>query len=304
MVEEKLRNADNLLRNAGGNKQQYGFALVAYHGAIEDFFRQELAAEIARLEEGLNGRRSGWGDLIRLWEAKRHLAYEDKKRIQNQNARRQIIGHGAYLEVEQAEAEAYGDFVKYFIKQNSSSRHSYTIPPAPKPEPARPTAVVLPQPVSTKGGSCVKRLATLVVGFVLVIIVYIWTSRSLLNNTIMRDGRALLEVFQEEMDDAEPADAVELFSENDSNKNDPDQTAPTLPATKRSGEDEVTRIRVSGSSNVRSGPGTDFDIVGTAYDAEEFEVIETDENGNWYKIELENGAEGWLGSSRAVKISP
>ncbi len=301
MVEEKLQNADNLIRNAGGNKQQYGFALLAFHGAIEDFFRQELAAEVTKLEEGLKGRRAGWVDLLNLWEAKRHLAYEDKKRIQNHNARRQIIGHGAYLEVERAEAEAYGDFVKYFIKQNSSSPQSYKIPSHPKPEPPRRTAVAKPGRVPNKGASCIKRLILMVVALVLIIVVYLWSSFSLLKNTIRLDGRSMLEVFEEEYFPSEPADAVDASPESVNKNGEP---ATTNPTSTRSSHDEAVRIRVSGDSHVRSGPGTDFEIVGTAYDAEEFEVIEIDENESWYKIKLENGQEGWLGSSRAVKISP
>ncbi|RMF93533.1 MAG: SH3 domain-containing protein, partial [Nitrospinota bacterium] len=51
---------------------------------------------------------------------------------------------------------------------------------------------------------------------------------------------------------------------------------------------EVSGVRV----NVRAGPGTEYDIVATASRGERYPILE--EAGNWYKIRLKDGGEGWI----------
>lgn len=316
MVEEKLQNADNLLKNAAGSKQQYGFALMAYHGAIEDFFRQEMAAEIAELEEGLNGRKSGWLDLIKLWEQKHILTYEDKKKILNQNSKRQVVSHGGYLEVTRAEAEAYGSFVKYFIEQNSASRRSYRVTPTPTPEPrpVRPTAVANPPVLSTSRSSCLRRLliATIVIG--LLIGGCYWSGLIFLNylDTNTENGGTEAEVLPEKTVEVfDPTVEVEAAPTQtlesvpvDENKTTPSGAPTSSSANDSDHADTVPEIRVIGNSYVRSEPNADSEIIGTVLNAEVYKIIETSADGNWYKIELAEGQAGWLGSTRASRISP
>lgn len=64
------------------------------------------------------------------------------------------------------------------------------------------------------------------------------------------------------------------------------------------------QIRVRNVSNVRDGPGTTFEIVGTAAADATFIVLETNAEQTWYKIQLENGREGWIGSSRVERLAP
>lgn len=311
MVEEKLRNADSLLKNAAGNKQQYGFALMAYHGAIEDFFRQELAAEIAELESGLSGRKSGWLDLIKLWEQKHILAYEDKKKILNQNSKRQIVSHGGYFEVERLEAEAYGNFVKYFIEQNSSSRRSYRVTPTPEPRPVRPTAVANPPAPLARNTSCLKRFVVVLAIIILLIAGFFWTVLNVLNNIETLDGKSGLEAFQEQVMDSEPAEETPVAPDEDNKIPSP---ASAFPGFANEDDEPIVQetavpksavqIRVVGNSYVRSGPETDSEVIGTVLDAEKYEIIEISPDGDWYKIELAIGQEGWLGSTRAIQISP
>ena len=46
--------------------------------------------------------------------------------------------------------------------------------------------------------------------------------------------------------------------------------------------------------NVRSGPGTDFGLVGTAATGESFEVTGRNEAGDWWQICCVNGQPGWV----------
>lgn len=60
----------------------------------------------------------------------------------------------------------------------------------------------------------------------------------------------------------------------------------------------VTQLRVIGLSNVRTGPGTENPIVTTVPKDAVFTMLEQTPNRNWYKIRLEDGQEGWIGSTR------
>ena len=55
-----------------------------------------------------------------------------------------------------------------------------------------------------------------------------------------------------------------------------------------------------GSKNIRSGPGTDYDVRYTAYPGDRIRVIgQSNDRGGypWYKIYFpQSGAEGWIGS--------
>ncbi len=62
------------------------------------------------------------------------------------------------------------------------------------------------------------------------------------------------------------------------------------------------QVRIQGNSNVRAGPSTAEEIVGIALNGQVFSVLEKSLDGNWYKIELEPGKIGWIGSSRVQEI--
>lgn len=49
--------------------------------------------------------------------------------------------------------------------------------------------------------------------------------------------------------------------------------------------------------NIRSGPGTQYEAIDTAVEHETFDVIATNETGDWFNIRLPNGRRGWIGSS-------
>ncbi|MEZ4644462.1 MAG: SH3 domain-containing protein [Chloroflexota bacterium] len=84
-----------------------------------------------------------------------------------------------------------------------------------------------------------------------------------------------------------------------------DETA--VPASTPSPTDtttNATRLQIRGNSNVRAGPGTNFDLVGYAQNGETYDILETSQDRDWYKIQLGNGREGWIGSSRVQLINP
>jgi hypothetical protein len=81
-----------------------------------------------------------------------------------------------------------------------------------------------------------------------------------------------------------------------------DATAPASSTPAQ--EAALSRLRVKGNSNVRSGPGETFDKLGVVLDGAEYVVIDSSADMNWYLIELENGNQVWIGSSRIELLSP
>jgi hypothetical protein len=49
--------------------------------------------------------------------------------------------------------------------------------------------------------------------------------------------------------------------------------------------------------NIRSGPGTEFEPVGFLLLDDVVPVIESSSDGSWHKVRLEDGTEGWVGST-------
>lgn len=60
------------------------------------------------------------------------------------------------------------------------------------------------------------------------------------------------------------------------------------------------RINEGSNPNVRSKPSTDGKILGNAKSNHVYELLST--SGNWYKIRLENGTEGWIANGMATII--
>ncbi|MEZ4682948.1 MAG: SH3 domain-containing protein [Caldilineaceae bacterium] len=66
-------------------------------------------------------------------------------------------------------------------------------------------------------------------------------------------------------------------------------TATVAPST------TVARLTVAGAAvNVRSGPDTAFDIVGSAVQGEHFDVLARSADSGWWQICCLNGQEGWI----------
>ena len=69
-------------------------------------------------------------------------------------------------------------------------------------------------------------------------------------------------------------------------------------------EEIITKIIIksteTGWLNVRGGPSTEYPVLIKIYPGESYPLLE--ESNNWYKIELENGAYGWIFSKYALKV--
>jgi iron(II)-dependent oxidoreductase len=52
--------------------------------------------------------------------------------------------------------------------------------------------------------------------------------------------------------------------------------------------------------NIRTGPGTTYDIIGTVVREEQYPIVER--SGDWYKIRLEDGREGWIAGTLVTAV--
>jgi len=70
---------------------------------------------------------------------------------------------------------------------------------------------------------------------------------------------------------------------------------------------EVTVLAVGGKSNVRSGAGTDKNILGSAYAGSEYEYLNEARSTDgtvWYKIQYTKNSTGWICSTNSCKLTP
>lgn len=83
----------------------------------------------------------------------------------------------------------------------------------------------------------------------------------------------------------------------------PEPTA-TIEGVPELNEDStVIRITVA-SANLRAGPGLSFDTVGVVLFNDAFVVVEQDETGLWYLVQLNDGTTGWVTASVTEEVSP
>ncbi len=62
--------------------------------------------------------------------------------------------------------------------------------------------------------------------------------------------------------------------------------------------EQMSYVRIVPSSiNVRSGPGSDNDVIGYLYQDETIQIIDTNTDQSWLQVELSDGSTGWIGSS-------
>ena len=75
-------------------------------------------------------------------------------------------------------------------------------------------------------------------------------------------------------------------------------TATRIPRTPTPADLETMAIiGASTPVNMRSGPGTDFDVVGAASPGDEGVVLESNDDGSWTKLRMPDGSEGWIASA-------
>ena len=203
--------------------------------------------------------------------------------------------------------EIYARFVNNFMGIPRSDDNE--VANQPQSYQPRPPVIANPPIIPTKRGSCLRQFAVAIVVLGLLIGGCYWSSLSFFSDFGPERGAIEVEALPEEVleivptvkIEVEPTRKIDDFSE-DENKTTP--PGATVPSSTEEAEATGLRIRVVGNSNVRSEPGTDSEVIGTALDAEEYTVLETSPDGDWYKIELATGQAGWLGSTRANQISP
>jgi len=71
----------------------------------------------------------------------------------------------------------------------------------------------------------------------------------------------------------------------------PEKPITSAPTTFSSG---TTRILTWDFSVVKSGPGNDYSVIATVRKGDKLTIME--QSGEWVKVRLENGQEGWIGS--------
>ena len=82
----------------------------------------------------------------------------------------------------------------------------------------------------------------------------------------------------------------------------PTATVEGVPAD-LSDDDTVIRITVA-SANLRAGPGLTFETVGVVLFNDAFVVVEQDDSGLWYLVQLNDGTTGWVTASVTEEVSP
>lgn len=73
--------------------------------------------------------------------------------------------------------------------------------------------------------------------------------------------------------------------------------SPTAPPTAEVSRTAVITVNMA---NLRAGPGTEFEVVALAQKDQALPVLESDEHGNWFRVQLDDGSSAWVGSTVVV----
>jgi hypothetical protein len=68
---------------------------------------------------------------------------------------------------------------------------------------------------------------------------------------------------------------------------------PTRPAIRIAQPKEVATVRVD-ALNLRAGPGTDYEVVGTAHREDELEILGRNTDGTWIQVYASDDTEAWV----------
>ncbi|MCA9902150.1 MAG: SH3 domain-containing protein [Anaerolineales bacterium] len=302
-MSEKLREGLELLEAADNNEKFLGTALLSLHAALEDYFRERLAADIAPLEQAQSGR-VGWQTLIDLWENRFSLSNQDKRIILAKNTVRNKVAHGDSYTLSRSEMEEYAQFVQDFIgvhfnnpsrRQNRRSQDLLLETAISSIFEAR-RAKKSQTPVNSIG--C-KKLVTIILAAIAFVCLCPILATSLILDAVSTSTMNAIE-FLVGMDT--PTAEILLEEENKT----PQITFPPPPTpiikTPTNGNAMVHLLQTS--SAIYSGPGTNFDTVREISNSEIYHVIMHSDDGKWYKIRLSTGQEGWIQASQVVFVSP
>lgn len=113
-VDEKLRRGFELIERSRGDSDLLGTALLAIHGALEDYFRQTLLArtDLSPADRALLDERVGWVTLVTLMQKYGGLSREQRRAILEANELRQSFAHGEPFYGRVSSLLRYGRFVE------------------------------------------------------------------------------------------------------------------------------------------------------------------------------------------------
>ena len=116
---DKLRIGWERLQKAGNDTELLGCALVSFHGALADYFRDWLAAnsavEVETRYKLLDRQPVHWQELMDLMQQYGNLNYEARSRINNANRLCQEVVHGNRFRGTRPDVEDYGNLVQKLI---------------------------------------------------------------------------------------------------------------------------------------------------------------------------------------------
>lgn len=129
----KLELGLQRLAKAGTDADMLGLALQSIHGALEDTFRSQLAADThvpeAQRTDFLDPKKVQWRDLLDAMMLYRDLSQADRNLIWRTNGTRTRVAHGGRFSGSRADVEAYAALAQRLC--------GYT-PPGPAATPAAP----------------------------------------------------------------------------------------------------------------------------------------------------------------------
>ncbi len=116
---DKVRIGWERLQKAGNDPELLGYALVSFHGALEDYFRDWLAAnpsvDAQTRYKVLDRQAVHWQELMDLMQQYGNLNYEARRHILNANKLYQEVTQGNRFQGTRVDVEDYGKFVQKLI---------------------------------------------------------------------------------------------------------------------------------------------------------------------------------------------
>ena len=136
-VIEKLELGLQRLAKAGDDPDPLGLALQSIHGALEDTFRAQLAADPQmpsdQREAVLDPKRVQWKDLLDAMQLYGNLSVQDRELIWRANGQRTRVAHGGRYNGTRAELARYASLVQQLCNYTAPATPPRAATKAPRP---------------------------------------------------------------------------------------------------------------------------------------------------------------------------
>jgi hypothetical protein len=134
---EKLELGLQRLAKAGDDADLLGLALQSIHGALEDTFRAQLAADphmpSDQREAVLDPKRVQWKDLLDAMQLYGNLSVEHRDLIWRANGQRARVAHGGRYNGTRAELARYASLVQQLCNYTAPAKPPKAAAQAPRP---------------------------------------------------------------------------------------------------------------------------------------------------------------------------